>query len=127
MKDGATFEVDAQPEEVHFLRSPSGALYLPESEENGGDGWKGWTKYMVYKTPPSRSPTPLVLPDIGGYGSRPLSPFTLKFRVIQTEKCCQTDVRLPIENGRLIESEGGEGIRKPTNHSIPKNISAVKS
>ena len=101
VKDGATFEVDAQPEEVHFLRSPSGALYLPEGQESGGDGWKGWTKYMVYKTPPSRSPTPLVLPaDVSsGSSSRPLSPFTLKFRVIQTEKCCQTDVRLPIENG----------------------------
>lgn len=96
MKDGATFDVDAQPEEVHFLRSPSGALYLPESEENG-DGWKGWTKYMVYKTPTSPSPTLETEP-----ASRPASPFTLKFRVIQTEKCCQTDPRLSIENGKCF-------------------------
>ena len=54
VSDGATFDVDAQPEEVHFLRSPSGALYLPDCEENG-DGWKGWAKYIVYKLPLSRT------------------------------------------------------------------------
>ena len=98
MKDGATFDVDAQPEEVHFLRSPSGALYLPESEDNG-DGWKGWTKYMVYKSPPSPSP-PLL--EVEPVPSRPTSPFTLKFRVIQTEKCCQTDPRLSVDNGKIM-------------------------
>jgi len=90
VSDGATFDVDAQPEEVHFLRSPSGALYLPECEESG-DGWKGWAKYMVYRSPPSPSPTTLALEaaekDEPRPTSRPTTPFTLKFRVVQTEKC----------------------------------------
>ena len=75
MKDGATFQVDAQPEEVHFLRSPSGALYLPECEDNG-DGWKGWAKYMVYKTPTSPSPTLLESnePADATTSPRPVSP-----------------------------------------------------
>ena len=102
VSDGATFDVDAQPEEVHFLRSPSGALYLPDCEENG-DGWKGWAKYMVYKLPPSPSPL-LALPPPPAMAlaeeededpvSRSSTPFTLKFRVVQTEKCCQTESRL---------------------------------
>ena len=119
MSDGATFEVDAQPEEVHFLRSPSGALYLPDCEENR-DGWKGWSKYQVYKTPTSPSPQLLVTQDAssssssGGreqkhqvqqpsssVASRSTSPFTLKFRVVQTEKCCQTDARLSIDPGKF--------------------------
>lgn len=97
VSDGATFDVDAQPEEVHFLRSPSGALYLPECKESG-DGWKGWAKYMVYRSPPSPSPTTLALEaaetDEPRPTSRPTTPFTLKFRVVQTEKCCQTDSRI---------------------------------
>ena len=89
VKDGATFCVDAQPEEVHFVRSPSGALYLPCTDAAAGGGVGGggggggagvgprdaadadadaaaatassdhhlWTKYMVYKTPTSLSPS----------------------------------------------------------------------
>lgn len=102
VSDGATFDVDAQPEEVHFLRSPSGALYLPDCEENG-DGWKGWAKYMVYKLPPSPSPLALTTEatEQEQQTSRSTTPFTLKFRVVQTEKCCQTDSRLSIDPGRV--------------------------
>ena len=99
MRDGATFQVDAQPEEVHFLRSPSGALYLPECEDDG-DGWRGWAKYMVYKTPTSPTPT-LAPPSDRESVSRSASPFTLKFRVIQTEKCCQTDLVLTMDMSLL--------------------------
>ena len=108
MKDGATFQVDAQPEEVHFLRSPSGALYLPECEDNG-DGWKGWAKYMVYKTPTSPSPTLLESnePADATTSPRPVSPFTLKFRVVQTEKCCQTDLALVETIGHSDDVENG--------------------
>lgn len=100
VSDGATFDVDAQPEEVHFLRSPSGALYLPDCEENG-DGWKGWAKYMVYKSPSSPSPSALAVePEEPEHStSRSTTPFTLKFRVVQTEKCCQTDSRLSVDPG----------------------------
>lgn len=105
MSDGATFDVDAQPEEVHFLRSPSGALYLPDCEESG-DGWKGWAKYMVYRSPPSPSPTTLTLEAVENdepkQTSRPTTPFTLKFRVVQTEKCCQTDSRLVLDQGTVF-------------------------
>jgi hypothetical protein len=102
VSDGATFDVDAQPEEVHFLRSPSGALYLPDCEENG-DGWKGWAKYMVYKLPPSPSPSTLTLDqnEQEQQTSRSVTPFTLKFRVVQTEKCCQTDARLSVDLGTV--------------------------
>lgn len=103
MSDGATFDVDAQPEEVHFLRSPSGALYLPDCEENG-DGWKGWAKYMIYKLPPSPSPLALTTTNPTEQDqptSRSTTPFTLKFRVVQTEKCCQTDSRTSIDPGSL--------------------------
>ena len=120
MSDGATFDVDGQPEQVHFIRSPSGALYLPDCEENR-DGWKGWSKYQVYKTPTSPSPQ-LLLPQgpssVVSIGheqqlqqqqqpsstatSRTTSPFTLKFRVVQTEKCCQTDARLSIDSGMFL-------------------------
>jgi hypothetical protein len=102
VSDGATFDVDAQPEEVHFLRSPSGALYLPDCEENG-DGWKGWAKYMVYKLPPSPSPSTLALDqnEQEQQTSRSATPFTLKFRVVQTEKCCQTDARLSVDPGTV--------------------------
>ncbi len=95
--------MDAQPEEVHFLRSPSGALYLPDCEENG-DGWKGWAKYMVYKLPPSPSPLPLPMNPTEPEQpvSRSTTPFTLKFRVVQTEKCCQTDSRLSIDPGKFF-------------------------
>ena len=108
VSDGATFDVDAQPEEVHFLRSPSGALYLPDCEESG-DGWKGWAKYMVYKSPPlPASPTALTLEAVENdepkQASRPTTPFTLKFRVVQTEKCCQTDSRLTIDQGKWFLS-----------------------
>lgn len=102
MSDGATFDVDAQPDEVHFLRSPSGALYLPDCEENG-DGWKGWAKYMIYKSPPSPSPLlaleaePTTI-DQQVQSGRATTPFTLKFRVVQTEKYCQTDSRLSIDH-----------------------------
>lgn len=94
--------MDAQPEEVHFLRSPSGALYLPDCEENG-DGWKGWAKYMVYKLPPSPSPSTLTLDqnEQEQQTSRSATPFTLKFRVVQTEKCCQTDARLSVDPGTV--------------------------
>lgn len=100
MSDGATFDVDAQPEEVHFLRSPSGALYLPDCEESG-DGWKGWAKYMIYKLPASPSPLTLTSDQTEQeqQTSRSATPFTLKFRVVQTEKCCQTDSRLSINPG----------------------------
>lgn len=99
VSDGATFDVDAQPEEVHFLRSPSGALYLPDCEENG-DGWKGWAKYMVYKSPSSPTNPLAVEPSEPEPISRSTTPFTLKFRVVQTEKCCQTDSRLSIDPGK---------------------------
>lgn len=102
VSDGATFDVDAQPEEVHFLRSPSGALYLPDCEESG-DGWKGWAKYMIYKLPASPSPLTLTSDQTEQeqQTSRSATPFTLKFRVVQTEKCCQTDSRLSINPDKL--------------------------
>ena len=55
--------------------------------------WKGWAKYMVYKTPTSPSPTTVLCEAADtSSSSRLTSPFTLKFRVVQTEKSIQTDL-----------------------------------